>query len=464
MDNLLRTKLYKFQRRAVRFLLRNGSAALFMEQGTGKTITALAYVARLWSRGYAKSVLVICPKAVIIGWKKQAEQHLNIPMMCWVGKKQIDNAEASMSMPFDGVQMLVVNYELFWRRPWIMSHEWDVIICDESHRIKAPKSNQSIMVSKLVAPYKLLLTGTPIEKDERDLFAQFHFIDNTIFGSWFQFAQEYMRKIHFGNSDVFKLELKPGSVRRLRERLAPMCFRVRAKDVLELPDAIDQAVYFELTGKCKRYYDEIERSFHTEVRGKKVSSHLAISNVTKLQQLTGGFLATDDEELISLEQDKLSALIDVVSDIPKHEKIVVFARFTEEIKLIQQAMAGFLGRTCWTLEGSTKDQGEVWTTFQSSTDPNSLVIQTRAGGVGIELFASCYAILYSNPLSYIDYDQLRKRLVREGQKRPVKFIHLIAENTIDEDVIYSLKRKHSNAETILRNLKRRRKNGPKKDQ
>ncbi len=399
---------------------------------------------------------MLCPKSVKIGWSRQAVEHLKLPVMTWTMERDLDRAQQEIDQQFDGLMIVAINYERYWRRPWILEYDWDMVIADESHRIKAPNTKQSMAAASLNATYRLALTGTPIEKDERDLFSQFRFIDPSLLGTeWWRFCKQWMRRVMVGE-DAYTWKMRPGRREALRKLTGQKTFQVKAKDVLELPGAIDQAVYFELSLKVRKAYDAMEAGYHVELEDMDVSSHLKITNVIRLQQLTGGFLTTDDEVTVQLEQDKLAAMLDYLQDVPLGEKIVIFVKFTDEIDIIAEAMEK-TKRTVSILDGRTEDQGKAWTEFQDFADPQVLIVQVRAGGVGIELFASCIGIFYSNSLSYIDYDQMRKRIDRNGQRRKVRFVHMIAENSVDEDIYLSLKDKSTNAETILKAMKQRRK-------
>ncbi len=460
---LLKTKPYRFQRRAIRFALKERSVALFMEQGTGKTLVALAVAARLWQRGYVDTILVLAPRAVLIGWARQAKQHLNIPIRVWTGKKALRGAEQGIGGQFEGITLVSINYELLWRRSWLVEYPWDMVIADESHRIKRHNSKQSEAAAKLQGEYRLALTGTPIEKDERDLWAQFRFVDPEILGTnWWGFVQKYCRKILFGDTGMHKWDITKSNKKKVRDLTALKTFRAKARDVLELPPVIHQGLYFELEGGAGKAYREMEDGMHTEWGDQDISAHLEVTRLLRLKQLTGGFLSTDDGQIIQLEQDKLNIFLDYLHDVSLEQKIVVFAQFTEEINILREAISKTT-REVDVLDGSTKDQGAVWTRFQDDESMQAIILQNQSGGVGIELFASHLCFIYSSPISWIDYDQMLKRLDRNGQTHPVTFLHLLAENTIDEDNLHSLEAKGQTTDTILNYMHQRRSTMSKTD-
>jgi len=324
MAKLLKTKLFSFQRKAVKFALKHGSVALFMEQGTGKTITILAIAARLWRRSRVKNILVVAPKAVLIGWERQIALHLNVPTRIYVGKKGAAAAKREIRQGYTGITFLIVNYELLWRRDWILDMDWDVAVADESHRIKKHNARQSLACAEISANYKFALTGTPTDGNELHLWSQFRFVDPELLGDhWWKFVNRYCRKIKFGDTGQFKWKLKPVKKKRMLRILGRRTFYV-SKDVLGLPPVMHSAVYFPLTGKAKKAYRELEEWFYTEYEDQEATTELVITNMLRLQQLTGGHLVLDEGDTVQLEQDKLIALLDILADTL--EKVAAWVR------------------------------------------------------------------------------------------------------------------------------------------
>jgi SNF2 family DNA or RNA helicase len=459
MGKLLKTKLYSFQRKAVKFAIKQGSVALFMEQGTGKTITVLAIAARLWRRNLVRNVLIVAPKAVLIGWERQARQHLNIPVRIYVGKDGAAVAKREIAEEYTGITILVVNYELLWRRPWIQEfYHWSIVVADESHRIKKHDAKQSLACASIKAEYYFALTGTPTDGDELHLWSQFRFVNSALLGKNYKnFCEEYCWKQTFGEGAMpwqFKWVLNKKKRRRMLKILKPHTFRISKNQALDLPPTLDQAIYFKLTGKALTAYQEMEVAYYTEFEDQDATTELTITNMLRLQQLTGGHLVLDEGGTVRLEQDKLIALLDFLEDIPKKKKIVIFVKFTDEINILKEAMEK-THRSVDVLDGRTKDQGKTWTDFQDKENPRVIICQVQKG-IGIELFRSNLAIFYSNSFSWIDYDQNLKRLDRHGQLKKITYIHMLSDNTIDEDIYNSLKRKGSSAEEILNHMESRR--------
>lgn len=450
---LLRNELYLLQKKVAKQALRNQGFALWMEQGTGKTITALKVAAVRWRRQQLRYVLVVGPKNAIGTWARQIPQHLNIPHRGFCGKKGLDQFLMSPLDP-DKLSFLVINYELAWRRVKVLmkARPLEMVILDEAHRIKNRNSRQAKGMHKLgdQAKWKLTLTGTPQVYLIFPLWSQMRFIVPQLFGvQWTAFKNQYLRKAGYGG---YKLKFKTPRLRnRFLDKLAPYVARVRQDEMLDLPPEVDTYLYFPLSGEARRVYRELEKDFVTQFQDIPTTTPLAITNMIRLQQVTGGFLPRDDGTLVRLEQDKLAIFADWLEDFPAHEKLVVFARFTAEIDMICQVLKR-RRRSYVVLDGRTKDR-TCWMAFQDHAEPKTIVCQVATANDSIDLYAASTMFIYSKTFSYIQYDQMRKRIRRNGQERTQKFIHAVAENTIDERLIFSLNETDDAAQAVFDHLR-----------
>ena len=329
-------------------------------------------------------------------------------------------------------------------------------IADESHRLKKYSSKQSKALWKIgkVVPYKLLLTGTPIGKDERDLWPQFRFLDPSLLGdNWYKFDRRYMRRSGFGG---YERKFKPGMRDRLLDKVSDSTYYL-SSDVLGLPPSSDAELVYELTGKAKTLYNQLEREFFAKFEDYTVSSPLAVTNMLRLQQLCSGYVKLDSGELLQLEQDKLLALADWLDDnVPTSEKLVLFARFTHEIDLLAELMSQ-QGRSYVIRDGRTKKKDQdAWMDFQDKDHPKVYIAQIDSGSEGIDLFAARFGVFYSCTFSYIKYKQARARLTRNGQRRNVLFLHLLSEFTIDNDLYSSLYNNRLTEQSVQEYLIKRR--------
>ena len=169
----------------------NKGFGLLFEMGCGKTRTAIAIAGAAYQKGAIQRVLVIAPTSVVSVWPKEIAEVADFKVTCkaLLGTKQqrIRMIEDLQAFPFKALKVAVINYESTWRDGLfekLQEYDADLIICDESQRIKTHDAEQSKAIHKLgdQARYKLILSGTPVQNDAIDIWSQYRFLDASIFG------------------------------------------------------------------------------------------------------------------------------------------------------------------------------------------------------------------------------------------------------------------------------------------
>lgn len=179
----------------------NKGFGLLFEMGCGKTRTAIAIAGAAYEKGAIQRVLVIAPTSVVSVWPKEIAEVADFKVTCkaLLGTKQqrIRMIEDLQAFPFKALKVAVINYESTWRDGLfekLQEYDADLIICDESQRIKTHDAEQSKAIHKLgdQARYKLILSGTPVQNDAIDIWSQYRFLDASIFGrNFYQFRNRY---------------------------------------------------------------------------------------------------------------------------------------------------------------------------------------------------------------------------------------------------------------------------------
>jgi SNF2 family DNA or RNA helicase len=205
----IRAAPYAHQREAYEFCYRlfteenAPGAALLMEMGTGKTLTTIAIAGALWLSGRIKRVLIVAPLSIVGVWReafaKFAIFRYNLAVLSGSGAKK---AEILRGMVDATLQIAVVNYESAWRlEDEIKAWRPDLVVCDEGHKIKTHSTNASKAMHRLggLARYKMLLTGTPVTNKALDIFSQYKFLNDQIFGkSFYSFRNRYFDMVGYG--------------------------------------------------------------------------------------------------------------------------------------------------------------------------------------------------------------------------------------------------------------------------
>lgn len=449
---------FQHQVKAYNMALMNNNFAFLMEMGTGKSLTAVAVAARRWQRSEISKLLVVAPTSVLPVWPKEFDA-CTIPCLCRVldGTRE-QRIRKLKTFPYDEdyLQVAVINYEATWRiLDELMDWKPDMIICDESQRIKTHNAKQSKAMHKLgrLAKYKLILTGTPVQNQPMDFFSQYKFLDDSVFGtSYYAFRARYAVMGGYGGHQVIGYNNLPELIKKAHS----IAYRVTKNEALDLPEQIDEFRYCKLESKAIKLYKELKDESYTELANEQeITTRNVLTRLLRLQQITGGYVNTDDGIQKEVSQAKINTLKEIISDIVETDKkVVVFARFTAEIKAILKMLEDMrLGYSYVSGEVPIPERGAKVKQFQEDPDCRVFIAQIQTAGLGITLTAADTAIFYSLDFNYANYSQARARIHRIGQKNNCTYIHLICKNTVDEHVMQALQKKEDMARMVVDNWK-----------
>lgn len=453
----LKATLYDHQKRAFAIATALDSSALLMEQGTGKTFSAIATAGKRFLDGQVKKLLVVAPNGILHVWKGEFAKFAAFPhrvVMLTGTSAQRRAAIASLKETPDMLTVAVINYESAWRLVEELS-SWkpDMIICDESQKLKNGQTKQAKGLHAIgdTAKYRMILTGTPVTQGPLDLWSQYRFLDPRVFGyKFYPFRTRYAIMGGYQAKQVVGYQ----NEQELAGKAHSIAYRVTKKECLDLPDEVDQIVYACLDADAKRVYREMERQMFTEIEGKDVNAQIVLTKLLKLQQITGGFVHSDSGDVVSVSSAKLDAFRDLLDGFPADKKLVVFANFRAEIDGIVNVVRE-CNRSVAVFTGDTpmEERERINVDFQTTEHPNVLVLQAQTGGRGITLTAADTIVFYSLNFSLENYEQAKARIHRIGQTNKVTYIHLITKDTVDETVLYALKNKKSVADLVVDRLK-----------
>lgn len=457
----LNYELFDHQKKAFKISYTLNQAALLMEQGTGKTLSAIATTGKRYLDDNLQRVLVICPKSVIQVWEEEFNKHAKFPFEVkqLIGpvserKEMIENWKQDN----DKLQIAVINYESTWRmEDTLMDWEPEQVILDESQKIKNGTTKQAKACHKFkkCSKYRMILTGTPVTQTPLDFHSQYKFLNTEIFGtSFYKFKKKYAIMGGYGGYEIKGYR----NLEELAEKAHNIAYRVTKDEALDLPETIDQNLYCDLSEKSKKYYKEMEEEFFITIGDDEVTAPIILTKLLRLQQITGGFIPTEEGKIIETNSEKLILIKEFLEDYNK-DKLIIFARFKPEIKAIKE-VSEKAGYTTKTLTGDTEDRGKLINNFQNEKDPQVLIIQVQTGGLGITLTATDTVIFYSMNFSYADYEQAKARVHRIGQNKTVNYIHFITKDTVDEDIMQALIEKRDIADLVVDKYN---KNKPRKE-
>ena len=460
MDNKatlpIRATPYRHQIEAYTFalkrLMNGGGAALLMEMGTGKTLTAIAIVGALLLLTGIQRVLIVAPLSIVGVWRDEFERFAGFEYDLAVLEGSVaKKADTLRHLTGKRLQVAVVNYESSWRMEQdLMKWHLDMIICDEGHKIKTHNISASKTLHRLAAraAYRLLLTGTVITNKPVDVFSQYKFADPRIFGnSFYQFRNRYFDMVGYGGyTPVMKRYMEA----EFMQKLHSIAYRVTKAECLDLPETTDVIQRIDLEPDAQRLYRQLVKDSYAELSRDVVTTTNVLTRLLRLMQLTGGFLSGDEnpaaEQVSMAKLNALNELID--SALENGQKVVVIARFIPEIRAITK-MLGRKGLDYAQISGEVKDRDDQVARFQNDPECRVFVGQVATAGMGITLTAANLMVFYSLDYSMSNYDQCKARIHRVGQHHPCTYVHLVARGTVDEKVLRALRDKSNIAKQLV---------------
>lgn len=422
---------------------------------------------RQYLDGYVKRLLIVAPSSVCAVWPAEFDKWGDFPAKVGLllGTREQRLAELKkLTCPAlpnvqDPLRVAVINYESTWRlENELAEFGADMIVCDESQRIKSHTAQQSKAMHRIGdrARYKLILTGTPVQNDTRDVWSQYRFLAPTLFGTrYYPFEKRYAIMGGVGNHQY----LGPMNLDELTRKTHSIAFRVTKEECLDLPDQTFEDRIVTLDEKSLKLYKRMKEESYTELSsGEEVTAENVLTRLLRLQQITGGYISDDCGKTTQVNTAKLDALRDIIESycIDEGKKLVVFARFRAEVDGIMKMVDELFGGTrlksvaIWGDIPSDK-RGTLVEQFQ--TDPSTRVFigQIDACAEGITLTAANTTVYYSVNWNLAKYQQSLARIHRIGQRNACTYIHLIVPKTIDEKIMQALHKKENLARSIVDN-------------
>ena len=449
---------------------KNKGFGLLFEMGCGKTLTAIAIMGALYQEGKVDRVLIVAPTSAVAVWPHEladfADYPFTVETLLGDKRKRLKSLNDLTRYPYPKLKVAVINYESVWRdgiQDAIKTYDPDLIICDESQRIKTHNSKQSQAMHQLGdrARYKLILSGTPVQNNVTDIWSQYRFLDKTVFGEIYYAFQNHYCVMH----SVFKSKvMRTINEDELVQKEHSIAFRVTKEEALDLPEQTFETRYIEMTPKERKTYDALKRESVADIEGGgTITATTVLTKLLRLQQFTGGFLVKDGAtELEQVSTAKLDALKDIIEDyvIDGGKKLVVFARFIPEVNAIIDMAEKTLkpdktGKKVVSIQGSVKkeERGNIIEQFQKDPDTVLIVGQIDTLGVGVTLTAADTCVYYSKTYNYATYEQSLSRIHRISQRNVCTYIDLVCADSVDEKITKALKKKEDLATKIVDNWK-----------
>ena len=464
-------ELMKWQWEAVQKGTGKDSFALFCEPGTGKTLAAL----RLWRESGPSTAVIIAPLVTVFNWSREIID--DCPRTRWavpLGNLKKRQESCSFFLQRDEVvrfNVVVVSYSLIGATDMlkffaILNTLGDfTLIVDEAHYIKSASTKRHKIISQLAAWAKkrIFLTGTPLMTGLENLFYIYRAMDGgKTFGSnVYGFRGRYMFDANAALRLTFPGRYYPNYLPKataygeIQEAIEPSCYQVTLPEVVDLPPLQEILIYTEMLPAQQKIYRQMERRFLTEFKGNTASAVIALTKMVKLMQIVSGFFFSDEGtevDIMGCANPRMKALGHLVDKINRvRASCVIWYQFDWERKTIRN-LFNALGIDTGFIHGNQgkRERFRVIDDF-AARKLRFVICQRTAGGIGINLTAASYSIVFSRGFGMGADLQGKARNYRKGSevhKQIIRYI-LFTKGTIDELVDYTIKKQITDNKTIL---------------
>lgn len=453
---------HPYQAHAKEHILNNPACGLFLDMGLGKTVSTLTALEELmYDAGTLKPgrTIIIAPKKVAqTVWTGEAAkwdhlQHLKVVRILGDRKRRLRamNTKADIYVTSrDFVDWLVKE----WGQKW----PYRCIVIDELSNFKNPQAVRFRQLRKVrpLATRVIGLTGTPSPNGLMDLWAPMYLLDRgeRLEKTLGAFRDIYLKPLSTdGGYVVYKWGLKAGAEQRIYDKIGDICISMKSEDWLDLPEVIPINQEVELSPEAEAAMKELEAELVMELDGEAIVAETAASLNGKLSQMAGGAVYStsepgNDRKVIHIHDDKLDALEELTEALAasgenalvvywyKHMKDRIKTRFGKRVR-----------------ELKTEQDVADWNAGKIPL----LLIHPASAGHGLNLQDGGNVTIWVElPAWDLElYQQVNKRLHRQGQTRPVRIIHLLAQGTIDEDQMRALEYKDVSQNRLMEAVKAR---------
>lgn len=466
--------LLAVQQRAIRAAAGRRGFAYFMEQGLGKTLTALAEFLELVAMGAVTKLVVICPNSFKSGWVEDAEKHgINIDPYIWQSgaeyecitwMKKLSNVPKCLILNYEAIRSEAVQrmVERF------VAGTQGMIVFDESIQLKTHDSKQTkaaIALSKHFL-YRRILSGKPITQGPHDLWAQMRAIGQLEGRNYFAF------KTAFCKMGGFKMKQVVGAQNEdiLAEYIEPHVFRATKADWTDLPPKLYTTREYSMTAEMRTMYKSMEEEFVLWLGDEEnVAVDAAITKYIKLAQIQAGFIIDENGKVVELVEDnrnpRLSLLLDVL-DNEVNGKCTIVYNHKHVYNILMRALAS--SNPAYIKGEMTPDEvSEQKRRFNDDPACRVILLQTRAAKYGHTLLGGddpkdrcSTSIVYENTYSLDDRSQIEDRIHRHGQTaESVLYIDLVG-TSLDRNAVRALQRKEDVFQAVFKGIKSRSRTSP----
>lgn len=450
-----------FQKQALQhgidcFAEAGGACALFADPGLGKTSISLALFVLLQRRGNVHAALVLAPRRPMLNtWPAEIAKwdqfkHLRVSLIHGDAKERA----AALAAPADVYLMHYDNLE--WLAAALLDADapFDMLICDESTKIKNPSTLRFQSLEPLLDRFvmRMALSGTPTPLHIGDLFGQVYVCDKgaRLGKKITHFRKEYMQAKWLPQVPVPTWEPQPGAADRVFAKLDGMALRLSSKQHLDMPDLIRNTIAVDLPDAVMKFYRKLKRDLVVDLGGARVTAASAAAASMKLRQMASGIIYTDTGAKV-VHPAKVDALLDLLEE-QQGQPLLVATAFRSEVAHLRHVLKGLGYGDVPALMGGVSDKYADQVIAEWNAGKHRVILchpDTVAHGLNLQAggHSVCW---FSITFNLEEFIQFNARVWRQGQPSPhVTIHHIAAKGTIDSHIDAVLSRKDAQQEALF---------------
>lgn len=450
----MKLKLHDYQAVTKDFIISHPNAAVILDMGMGKTATTLSAINELmFDRFEVGKVLVIAPLRVAkTVWSDEIEQWAELKHLVY--SKIIGTPKQRLEALRKDADIYITNRE---NLPWLVEtcqpyFKWDMVVIDELSSFKSWQSKRfkAFMVMRPYMKRVVGLTGTPSSNGLMDLFAEFKVIDGgERLGRFIgEYRSRYFREGRRNGHVVYDYIPMDYAESQIYDKIDDITISMKAMDYLQMPELMMTKKVVKLSAKEKKAYDQFKKDYIlSDLEGEEVTAANAASLSNKLCQMANGAVYSDVKEPVSIHDQKLDALEDILESA-NGEPVLVAYWFKHDLERIQKRLA------------QLKIEGRVLQSEEDIRDWNARkiavgLLHPASGGHGLNLQKGGHHLVWFGLTWSLElYQQTNARLWRQGQQSETVVIqHIITQDTIDESILKALEEKDKTQARLIEAVK-----------
>lgn len=415
------------------------------DMGLGKTLQTITFLQHLSEKYPGETHLVVCPTSLIYNWESELQKFApGLRYTVYHGSNRQYSADN-----WKQYQLVITSYGTVRSDTAIFNSQvFGYVVLDESQVIKNPASQTTRALQLLQCRNRLILSGTPIQNNTMDLYAQMNFANPGLLGNQSFFKSEFALPI-----DKYADAEKAG---RLRKLIYPFLLR-RTKEQIaqDLPDKTEIIMWCEMGEEQRKAYNRTRDMYKEKLLkrinedGMAASTIYVLEGLTRLRQICNAPQLVEQEAHVT-ESVKLDELMREISENTGAHKVLVFSQFTGMLQLISKSMESE-GLPFLYLDGSTKAETrqQLVQQFQADEKVRVFLISLKAGGVGLTLTAADYVYLVDPWWNPAAEQQAIDRTHRIGQQNKVFAYKMICKDSVEEKILALQERKKMIADDLI---------------